>query len=51
MKTQLQRDYRETFKWIKLHLNKRGTTILSNDFTGAISNSIQWQFIFHGLNN
>ena len=25
----------------KLHLNKRGTTILSNNFTEAISNSIQ----------
>ena len=35
----------------KLHLNKRGTTILSNNFTEAISNSIQWQFIFHSLNN
>ena len=25
----------------KLHLNKRGTTILSNNFTEAIANSIQ----------
>ena len=35
----------------KLHLNKSGTTILSNNFTETISNSIQSQFIFHSLNN
>ena len=35
----------------KLDLNNRGTTILSNNFTEAISNSIQWQFIFHSLSN
>ena len=35
----------------KLHLNKRGTAILSNNFTEAVSNSIQRQLIFHSLNN
>ena len=35
----------------KLHLNKRGTKIISNNFTEAISNSIEWQFIIHSLNN
>ena len=30
----------------KLHLNKRGTTILYNNFTEAISNSIQQNLFF-----
>ena len=47
MRTQLQRHLNGS----KLHINKRGTTILSNNFTEAISNSIQWQFIFYSLNN
>ena len=29
----------------KLHLNKRGTQILSNVFTKAISNITNWQFV------
>ena len=37
MRTQLQRHLNGS----KLHINKRGTTILSNNFTEAISNSIQ----------
>ena len=33
----------------KLHLNKRGTQVLSNKFTEAISNIINWQFALHSL--
>ena len=35
----------------KLHLNKRGTVILSNTFTEAISNSIYWHCFRHSLKN
>ena len=35
----------------KLHLNKRGTVILSNTFTEAISNSIYWHCFMHSLEN
>ena len=35
----------------KLHLNKRGTVILSNTFTEAISNSIYWQYFIQILEN
>ena len=33
----------------KLHLNKRGTQILSNVFAEAISNITNWQFVLHSL--
>ena len=35
----------------KLHLNKRGTVILSNTFTEAISNSIYCHCFMHSLEN
>ena len=35
----------------KVHFSKRGTTILSNNFTEAIPGSIQWLFIIHSLND
>ena len=33
----------------KLHLNKRGTQVLSNVFAGAISNINNWKFVLHSL--
>ena len=35
----------------KLHLNKRGTQVLSNQFAEAISNIRNWQSILHSLAN
>ena len=35
----------------KLHLNKRGTQVLSNQFAEAISNIINWQSVLHSLAN
>ena len=35
----------------KLHFNKRGTTILSNNFTETIPDLIQWLSIIHSLND
>ena len=46
MRTQLQRHLNGS----KLHINKRYNN-LTNNFTEAISNSIQWQSIFYSLNN
>ena len=30
---------------MRLHLNKRGSSVLSNNFVGEISNVFQWQYI------
>ena len=35
----------------KLHLDKRGTQVLSNVFAEAISNITNWQFVLHSLAN
>ena len=35
----------------RLHLNKRGTAILSKNFTEAISNSVYWHSFLHSLND
>ena len=33
----------------KLHLNKKGTSILSNTFVESISNAMQWRSILHSF--